>query len=374
MDLELSKRQRATIAAGATVLAGAVIVAAVGYLLWVVGSFFQEFSNVFLPLAVAGIVALVLNPYFEWLRDRMAPVLAIVVLFLSVSIPLVAFLWFFGHLIVEQVADLVERAPRIWQRVVAEVQERWPRVVDFLETHPLGQRLRQIAEGEGGSVMEGVQYVGEKAFSAGAALFRALGTLFAWMVLPVYVVFFLLADKRQLPRLESLFPFLKAETRNDVAFLIREFVRIVVTFFRGQVIVAFVMGLLFALGFTLVGLRYGFVLGLALGFLNIIPYLGSIVGLAIALPLGLFQRGGGWWLVAAVIAVFTVVQLIEGYLLTPRIMGKRTGLHPMAVIVAVFFWGSALNGIMGMILAIPLTAFLVVLWRLGKERYFQELV
>jgi predicted PurR-regulated permease PerM len=72
--------------------------------------------------------------------------------------------------------------------------------------------------------------------------------------------------------------------------------------------------------------------------------------------------------------VFTIVQMIEGYLLTPKIMGERTGLHPMVIIVAVFFWGSALNGIAGMILAIPLTAFLVVFWRLAKERYIGELV
>ena len=74
------------------------------------------------------------------------------------------------------------------------------------------------------------------------------------------------------------------------------------------------------------------------------------------------------------LVVFTVVQLIEGYLLTPRIMGDRTGLHPVAIIVAVFFWGSALQGILGMILAIPLTAFLVVFWRLAKEKYIGELV
>ena len=121
-------------------------------------------------------------------------------------------------------------------------------------------------------------------------------------------------------------------------------------------------------------LIFGFVLGLVLGFLNVIPYLGSIVGLTVALPLALFQDGGGWWMVGAVLGVFTVVQMIEAYLLTPKIMGDRTGLHPMAVIVAVFFWGTALDGIMGMILAIPLTAFLVVLWRLGKERYFTELL
>ena len=67
-------------------------------------------------------------------------------------------------------------------------------------------------------------------------------------------------------------------------------------------------------------------------------------------------------------------QLIESYLLTPRIMGDRTGLHPVAIIVAIFFWGSALGGILGMILAIPLTAFLVVFWRMVKEKYIQEWV
>ncbi len=69
-----------------------------------------------------------------------------------------------------------------------------------------------------------------------------------------------------------------------------------------------------------------------------------------------------------------MVQLIEGYVLTPKIMGNRTGLHFMAIIVAVFFWGVALGGILGMILAIPLTAFLVSFWRLAKEKYIRELV
>ena len=76
----------------------------------------------------------------------------------------------------------------------------------------------------------------------------------------------------------------------------------------------------------------------------------------------------------AVVVVFSTVQLIESYLLTPKIMGDRTGLHPLAIIIAIFFWGSALNGILGMILAIPLTAFLVVFWRLAKDRYIGELL
>ena len=164
------------------------------------------------------------------------------------------------------------------------------------------------------------------------------------------------------------------ESSDDLEISAQEFLNIIVAFFRGQLIIAFLQGLLFAIGFALVGLKYGLALGFALGFLNVIPYLGSLLGLSITLPLAYFQDGGGLLTLAVVMAVFTVVQAIEGYVLTPKIMGNRTGLHPMAIIVAVFFWGSALGGILGMILAIPLTAFLVVFWRLAKEKYISELV
>jgi predicted PurR-regulated permease PerM len=96
--------------------------------------------------------------------------------------------------------------------------------------------------------------------------------------------------------------------------------------------------------------------------------------LAVAIPISLLQEGGGTMTAALVLVVFAIVQLIEGYLLTPKIMGDRTGLSPLVIIVAIFFWGTALDGILGMILAIPLTAFLVVFWRLVKTRYLKEIV
>ena len=173
---------------------------------------------------------------------------------------------------------------------------------------------------------------------------------------------------------DEFLPFLKPETKKDVLYLVRQFVDILVAFFRGQLLVAFFQGLLFAIGFSLIGLKYGFVLGMLLGFMNIIPYLGSLIGLSIALPLAYFQPEGGGVLLGCVVLVFTVVQCIEGYLLTPKIMGDKTGLHPVAIMVAVFFWSSALNGMLGLLLAIPLTAFLVVFWRLAKEKYIEEIV
>lgn len=376
MELGLSERQRNTVAAAVTILAAVVIVAAIGGTLWVIGEFFRRFSTVFLPLAVAAVAALVFNPYFEWLRDRlkMPTFAAVIVVFLSALLPLIAFFWFFGALLVEQISELVERAPEWWQETRAELEARWPRVQEFLANNPWGQRLRAAVQGQEGAIAEGLSNVGEHAYDLGAFLLRSVGTLLAWAVLPIYFAFFLMAESKAPKNPENLLPFFKPETRRDVVYLVREFVNIVVAFFRGQLIVASLQGLLFAAGFSLVGLRYGFVLGLVLGFLNIIPYLGSIVGLAVALPLAYFQGGGGFHLVALVLVVFTVVQMIEGYILTPKIMGDRTGLHPMAIIVAVFFWGSALNGISGMILAIPLTAFLVVFWRLAKERYIREML
>jgi predicted PurR-regulated permease PerM len=371
--LGLSENQRKVVRAAVTTLALFVLVGGIGALGKLVADFLAAFSTVFLPLVVAGVLALVLNPYFEWLRRRLPSAVAVAVVFLSLLLPIVGFFWFFGALAFDQIADLARRLPSWWEQAIGTVRERWPQVQLFFRENPLGQQIREAASGQAGALASGLQSVGSKALSFGAMLLRWTGALFAWAVLPIYLIFFLLADRSTFRNWErQVLPFLKPETRQDVVYLGSEFVRLVVTFFRGQLVIATAQAVLYAAGFSLVGLRYGFILGLTLGFLNLIPYLGSIVGLGVALPLALFQEGGGWWLVGAVVAVFSAVQAIEAYLLTPRIMGDRTGLHPMAVIVAIFFWGTALEGILGMILAIPLTAFLVVVWRLARERYIRE--
>lgn len=379
MDLRLSERQGSTVATAITVLATFVILCAVAAILWLLGVFVGRFSQVFLPLAVAGVIALILKPYYDWFTERLRlkPVLALGAVFLALLIPLAGVVWFFGDLVVEQVADLIEQAPGWGKKVLATIQTRWPNLSESWESYGLGAKIQGMAEGKEAILLSALGSLGSSALSAGAGFFGALGSLFAWAVLPVYVAFFLLIDpetKKAVAWSEMAFPFLKPETRDDLTYLVNEFVNIVVAFFRGQLLIAFLQGVLYAVGFELIGLSYGFILGLVLGFLNIIPYLGSIVGLGVALPLALFQAGGGWSMLAAVLVVFTVVQTIEGYLLTPRIMGKTTGLHPMIIIVAIFFWGSALNGIAGMILAIPLTAFFVVFWRLAREKYIRELV
>jgi predicted PurR-regulated permease PerM len=374
MALKLTERQATTVATAVTILATVVILLTVAGIFWLLAYFLRSFSGVFLPLAVGAVAALVFRPYYELLRTkaRLPRPVAILALLLSFFLPVVAFLTFFGAILADQIVDLASLVPEWFRLLSSSLHQRWPELREFLET-PFGLRVQGALAGMQDQILTGLGGVGGTALSAGAGVVRGIGGFLAWVVVPVYFVFFLMIDPRVTDG-AHLLPFLKSETRKDVLYLLQEFVNIVVAFFRGQIIIAFLQGLLFAVGFSLVGLRYGFVIGLVLGLLNVIPYLGSIVGLGVALPLAFFQAGGGWPKLALVVLIFVIVQLIEGYVLTPRIMGERTGLHPLAIIVAVFFWGQALGGIMGMIFAIPLTAFLASLWRLAREKYITELV
>lgn len=373
MTLDLGDRQRQAVATAITTLAVAVIVGAVGGLAWMTAAFLDRFSAVFAPLAVGAIAALVFEPYYAWLNERLRlPVaLAVAVVFLTVLVPLAGFVFFFGGLLVSQLLDLASQVPAWWAQGRAWVESRLPEITAAIEASGWGDRIRSALAGRESAIVQGLETVGGQFFAFGRGVARGVSGLLGWAIVPVYFAFFITRGVSFDPA--SVLPFLKKETRDDVAYLVREFVEILVAFFRGQLVVAFLQGLLYAVGFSLVGLKYGFVLGLVCGLLNVVPYLGSMIGLGAVIPLSLLQPGGGGLVCVLALLVFAAVQAIEGWVLTPRIMGSQTGLHPMAIIIAIFFWGAALNGILGMILAIPLTAFLASLWRLVRDKYVTEL-
>ena len=374
MALELTPRQANTIAAAVTTVSALVILLAIGLLGWLAALFLRAFSGVFLPLAVGGVAALVFRPYYDWLRGtgRLPVAAAVAVVFLSALVPLSIFVAFFGRLAIDQIVGLAAQVPQWWADARTLIEERLPQASEMLESSGFGARLREIAIAQQAAIFDWLQTMGVQAVTVGFGVARGLGALLSWMITPVYFAWFLTAGFRL--DTDRVLPFLKPETREDVGYLLHEFVDITVGFFRGQLIIAFLQGLLFAAGFSLVGLRYGFVIGLALGLLNVIPFLGNMIGLAVAIPIAFFQTDGGWLTCLLVLAVVLVVQQIEGWFLTPKIMGQRTGLHFMSIIVAIFFWGTALGGILGLILAIPLTAFLASLWHLAREKYIPEIV
>ena len=165
--------------------------------------------------------------------------------------------------------------------------------------------------------------------------------------------------------------------RADILYLIRQFKEILEVFFRGQLIIGFMMGVGYAVGFSLSGLKFGIALGLFFGLLNIVPFLGSVLGVFTVLVVSYLQTGGilesgNWNVLLGCGFTFVVVQVLESYWLSPRVMGDRTGLHPVVIIASVFFWGLAFDGVLGMILGIPLTAFLTVFWRLLRKKYLPD--
>ncbi len=374
MNIELTQRQKKIVAAGVTTAAAFVVMAATILFIVYVASFFKMFSHVFLPLAVAAVLALALDPWYAWLKTRMSAALALICVFLSTTIPLGLMVYFFGALMIEQLSGISEQIPKWWAMLMLWFEENRPLFERVYDSPEMREKFSESLKFAGDPMVGIAKYVGVKFISAGSSLVSGMVSLLGWIVVPVYLAFFLMLPKI---RPESLtnehFPFLKAGTAKDVIFLIKEFFNLVVIFFRGQILIALLQGVLFAVGFTLAGLEYGIVLGLLLGFLNIIPYLGSMLGLSICLPIAWFQTGGGGILLAIVLLIFLIVQAIEGYYLTPKIMGNATGLNPLLIIVGIFFWGAALDGILGMILAIPLTAFVVVLWRLARDKYIHQL-
>lgn len=376
MRIDFSKRQEQTIGISLTLLAALVIILVVIAGFYLLTLFFSKFSNVFFPLALAGILAMVLNPYYQIFSERrnIPPIVGVIIVFLTMIVPMVIFMWVFGAKLVDQGEELVEKLPALAENSRKAFESRIPALKEYWVKYEVTTKLQELLETKGGMLAETFQEVAGSAFEAGKGAFAKISGSLGWVMFPIYLAFFLMAQTPEKSRLEPMLPFLKKETREDIIYLVDEFLAIMVSFFRGQFIVALGQGVLFAIGFSMVGLSYGFVIGLMLGFLNIVPYLGSMIGLAVALPLAYFQADGGFNTLALVIIVFAVVQMIEGYILTPKVMGDRTGLHPVVIMVALFFWGTALNGIMGMILAIPLTAFLVVFWRLLKTKYIKEIV
>ena len=334
--------------------------------------FVATFASVIGPLAAAGIIALVLRPLVDTFERRLKlrRLSAVILLYALFMLAVAALLFTFVPAIVAQLIDFVAYLPDLWHRTLVWGETHFPEWIALVRKYSEHPAVKSAVDGLTNQSKDLLTHLAPTLKSASAGLFGFFGLAASLAVMPVYLFFFLLSRAEPTGSLASHLPFLKAEQRDDVIFLVREFIGILVAFFRGQLLIGLIMGVLLAIGFSVAGLRFGLALGLMIGLLNVVPFLGTILGLSVALPLALLQQDGGLPLLGACVAVFAVVQAIEGWFLTPRIMGQQTGLHPVAIIVAVFFWGQALGGILGMMLAVPLTAFLVTAWRLVRRKYF----
>ena len=171
---------------------------------------------------------------------------------------------------------------------------------------------------------------------------------------------------------DSLEDFIPPRFRDPFGRLFDEVGRILQAYVRGQLLIAMLMGVLYAIGFVLLQVPAGAGIAILAGFLNTIPYVGTVFGIILATSFTM-AAGAGFWRVGGVIGVIVAVQMIEGYFLTPRILGGRVSLHPMAVFLGMLI-GGKLFGFLGIILAVPTIAvakvFLMFLKELYKQSYF----
>ena len=185
-----------------------------------------------------------------------------------------------------------------------------------------------------------------------------LFSIFASFIILLYIVFILL-DYESIA--EGWIHLLPVKYRGFVATLVSDMQKGMNTYFRGQALVAFCVGILFSIGFLLIDFPLAIGLGLFIGVLNLVPYL-QIIGFIPTIALAMLkaaETGENFWVIIAMaLAVFAVVQLIQDGFLVPRIMGKITGLNPAIILLSLSIWGS-LMGMLGMIIALPITTLLL---------------
>lgn len=346
-----------------------ITLAVIFALLWVLG-------DVILPFLVGGALAYFLDPVADRLeRGGMGRVTATSFITLAALLIVVGLVLAVIPALVNQLTALVNAAPEIAQRLQAFLIDRFPELQDSTST--VRQSLAQIAQtiqSKGAVLVEGI-------FSS---LAGAVSVVVFLLVVPV-VAFYLLMDwDHMVARIDGLLPRDHAPTIRRLA---GEINTVLSAFVRGQLSVCLVLGIYYSVALMLVGLQFGLVVGAIAGAITFIPYIGAIVGGILAIGLAVFQFWGSvetevagaivtapdWLRIGIVAAIFGAGQFLEGNVLTPKLVGKSVGLHPVWLLFALSAFGT-LFGFVGMLIAVPVAASLGVLTRFGLSQYHDSLL
>jgi predicted PurR-regulated permease PerM len=332
-------------------IAAAVLLA----LLWFLG-------DVMLPFLVGGAIAYFLDPIADRLeRLGLSRVLATTAITLVAGLAVVLLVLAVIPTLVSQLTALVNAAPEIARGLQVFLTERFPELTD--ETSTIRQTLAEIAaaiQARGAQLANGL-------VSSALGLISAVVFI---VVVPVVAFYLLLDWDHMVARVDALIPLDHAPTVRRLA---REIDGVLAGFVRGQLSVCLLLGTFYSLALMVAGLQFGLVVGAIAGAITFIPYVGSLVGGALAIGLALFQFWGDWVQIGIVAAIFAAGQFIEGNILTPKLVGGSVGLHPVWLLFALSAFGSVF-GFAGMLVAVPVAAAIGVLLRFGIAQYQDSLL
>ena len=311
-------------------------------------------SSVLLPFVVAWLIAYLLEPLVQYnrkllrVRRRVLPVMITlfecVLLLSAVSVFVVPSVLNEMHHLAGAVTTYSVEHNNVSQ-IPAEIQDYIRENIDFvaISKQLTGQDWRSLLSTVGSFIAGGYDVV--------------MG-VFSWFVVLLYIVFIMLDYERLLLGFSHLVP---PRYRNVTFGILDDVTRSMNHYFRGQALVASIVGVLFAIGFLIIGMPMAIVLGLFIGLLNMVPYLQLISLVPATLLCLVWSVDGGrsfWNLWFSAMAVYIVVQCIQDLFLTPKIMGHAMGLNPALILLSLSIWGT-LMGFIGLIIALPLTTLLL---------------
>ncbi|MGB3243109.1 MAG: AI-2E family transporter [Sulfitobacter sp.] len=323
--------------------------------LWFVG-------DVLLPFLLGGAIAYFLDPVADRL-ERMGLSRS-----LSTAVITLVAILIFGIMallvvptLINQAVNLVETAPQLFRNFTAFLTEHFPTLL--VEDSTLRTSLISI----GSTIQERGGQVLEAALASFASI---ISIILLFVIVPVVSVYLLLDWDRMIAAIDGILPRDHAPTIRHLA---KEIDETLASFIRGMGTVCLILGTYYAIALMLVGLQFGLVVGFIAGLVTFIPYLGALLGGALAIGLALFQFWGDWLSIGLVAGIFVIGQVIEGNVLTPKLVGDSVGLHPVWLILSLSLFGT-LFGFVGMLVAVPLAAAIGVLTRFGVTQYRQSLL
>ncbi len=380
-----SSFQKRTLWKAITGLSMSVIAILVISAVSILGKILSVLQPVLVPLAIAAILSYLLAPIVNWTRRRLlknvknSRTWAIIIVFsvtsiigllvaLSIIIPASQEL---GQLF-DRKAEIIENAqkqltkfnsslsslddffgapnnnPSSTEENKSEQSQLWNKFINWANSPETTSSL--------------IHFVGK----AANGFIGALGYLIGLFLIPVYLFFFL-KDSAFIERYwDNYIPLKDSSLKDEIVSVVKEINVYFVAYFRGQVVVSFIDGALTGVILMILGLDYALIIGVSLAILGVIPFVGFILTAIPALLIAMAQQDGPSAL--AVLAVFIAVQQFDGLIIQPKIVGESVGLHPLTVIFSVLCWSLIIGGILGALLAVPLTASIKVLF----QRYIWE--
>jgi predicted PurR-regulated permease PerM len=321
-------------------------------------------NDILLPFVVGGVVAYFFDPVVARLeRHGLSRTLATAAVTILAALIAIGAAFAIMPPLFGQIQELAAKAPEYFVRAATRVQPMVEPVRSRLGLPPLGlDELKAHAAQWAGQALTILGGIAGRLVQRGAAVINLLALLF---LTPV-VTFYLLRDwPKVLAGIDGALPLDHADTVRKLA---RQANAAVAGYVRGQALVCVCLGTIYGVGLSLVGLQFGFVIGLIAGLISFIPFVGTLVGATMAIGMALAQFPPDWISVIKVAVVFLIGHLLEGNVLSPKLVGDRVGLHPVGIMFALLAGGS-LFGFVGVLVAVPIAAVAGVIVRHLLQRY-----